>query len=140
MTPSAATTTGTFVTAAGCLSNIHLETVTTATLTRVTANDGDGHGISGYQVSNLTLTGVTVERNGNEVGEDGVQLVNSTGTVTVNGTSTFRDNASNQFEAQNGSGTASFAITGAFFGLTNFPTSGAAEAPSPGLVRRTAAC
>jgi hypothetical protein len=61
-----------------------------------------------------------------------VQLVNSTGTVTVNGTSTFRDNASNQFEAQNGSGTASFAISGAFFGLTNFPTSGAAEAPSPG--------
>ena len=127
-----ATTTGTFVTAAGCLSNIHLESVTTATLTRVTANDGDGHGISGYQVSNLTLSGVTVERNGNEVGEDGVQLVNSTGTVTVNGTNTFRDNASNQFEAQNGSGTSTFTISGSFFGLTNFPTTGTAEAPSPG--------
>ena len=103
-----ATTDGTFVTAAGCLSNVHLETVTTATLTRVTANDGDGHGISGYQVSSLTLTGISVERNGNEVGEDGVQLVNSSGTVTVSGTSTFRDNASNQFEAQNGSGVATF--------------------------------
>ena len=120
------------MTAAGCLSNVHLETVTTATLTRVTANDGDGHGISGYQVSSLTLTGVTVERNGNEVGEDGVQLVNSSGTVTVSGTSTFRDNASNQFEAQNGSGVATYNISGAFFGLTNFPTTGAAEAPSPG--------
>ena len=61
-----------------------------------------------------------------------MQLVNSTGTVTVSGASTFRDNASNQFEAQNGSGTATFAVSGAFFGLTNFPTTGAAEAPSPG--------
>ena len=120
------------MTAAGCLSNVHLQTVTTATLTRVTANDSDGHGINGYQVGSLTLNGVSVERNGNEVGEDGVQLVNSSGTVTVSGTSTFRDNASNQFEAQNGSGMATFNISGAFFGLTNFPTTGAAEAPSPG--------
>jgi len=49
-----------------------------------------------------------VERNGNEVSEDGVQLVNSGGTVTVTGTSTFRDNASNQLEAQNGSGVATY--------------------------------
>ena len=127
-----ATTTGSFVTAAGCLSNLHLQTVTSATLNRITANDSDGHGMNGYQISGLTLNAVSVERNGNEVGEDGVQLVNSTGTVTVSGASTFRDNASNQFEAQNGSGTATFAISGAFFGLTNFPTTGAAEAPSPG--------
>ena len=127
-----ATTTGSFVTAAGCLSNLHLQTVTSATLNRITANDSDGHGLNGYQIGGLTLNAVSVERNGNEVGEDGVQLVNSTGTVTVSGASTFRDNASNQLEAQNGSGTATFAISGAFFGLTNFPTTGAAEAPSPG--------
>jgi Big-like domain-containing protein/putative Ig domain-containing protein/VCBS repeat protein len=127
-----ATITGTFVTGASCVSNVHLQTVTTVVLDGVVANDSDGHGLNGYQVGTLTLTGVTVERNGNEVGEDGVQLVNSGGTVTVNGTSTFRDNASNQFEAQNGSGTATFNVSGAFFGLTNFPTSGAAEAPSPG--------
>ena len=128
-----ATTTGSFVTAAGCLSNLHLQTVTSATLNRITANDSDGHGLNGYQIGGLTLNAVSVERNGNEVGEDGVQLVNSTGTVTVSGASTFRDNASNQFEAQNGSGMATFAISGAFFGLTNFPTTGAAEAPSPGI-------
>ena len=127
-----ATTTGSFVTAAGCLSNLHVQTVTSATLNRITANDSDGHGLNGYQIGGLTLNAVSVERNGNEVGEDGVQLVNSTGTVTVSGASTFRDNASNQFEAQNGSGTATFAVSGAFFGLTNFPTTGAAEAPSPG--------
>ena len=127
-----ATTTGSFVTAAGCLSNLHLQTVTSATLNRITANDSDGHGLNGYQIGGLTLNAVSVERNGNEVGEDGVQLVNSSGTVTVSGASTFRDNASNQFEAQNGSGTATFTISGAFFGLTNFPTTGAAEAPSPG--------
>jgi hypothetical protein len=126
-----ATTTGTFVTGAGCVSNVHLQTVITALLDGVVANDSDGHGLNGYQIGALTLTGVSVERNGNEVGEDGVQLVNS-GTVTVNGVSTFRDNASNQFEAQNGSGVATFTISGAFFGLTNFPTTGAAEAPSPG--------
>ena len=66
----------------------------------------------------LTLSGVSVERNGNEVGEDGVQLVNSGGTVTVNGANTFRDNASNQFEAQNGSGTATFNISGSFVAET----------------------
>ena len=98
----------------------------------MTANNSDGHGINGYQVGGLTLTDVGVELNGTSAGEDGVQLVNS-GTVTVNGASTFRDNASNQFEAQNGSGTAGFNISGAFFGLTNFPTAGGAgEAPSPG--------
>lgn len=127
-----ATITGSFVTAASCVSNIHLQTVTTALLDGVVANDSDGHGLNGYQVGTLTLTGVSVERNGDEVGEDGVQLVNSGGTVTVNGVSVFRDNASNQFEAQNGTGTATFNVSGAFFGLTNFPTSGAAEAPSPG--------
>jgi hypothetical protein len=75
---------------------------------------------------------VDVERNGTSAGEDGVQLVNS-GTVTVNGASRFRDNASNQFEARNGIGSAAFTITGAFFGLTNFPTGGGiGEAPSPG--------
>ena len=42
--------------------------------------------------------------------------------MTVSGTSTFRDNASNQFEAQNDTGTSTFTIAGAFFGLTNFPT------------------
>ena len=127
-----ATTNASFITGANCESNIHLVTVTTATLNNVNANDGDAHGIAGIAVNGLTLTDVNVERNGNEVGEDGVQLVNSSGTVTSSGANFFRDNASNQFEAQNGSGSVIFTITGGFFGLTNFPTTGAAEAPSPG--------
>ena len=123
---------GGFVTSASCASNIHLESVAAAALNTVTATNGDGHGISGYQVGALTLTNVDVQRNGTSAGEDGVQLVNS-GTVTVNGASTFRDNASNQFEARNGIGIATVDINGAYFGLTNFPTAGGpGEAPSPG--------
>ena len=71
------------MTAAGCLSNLHLQTVTSATLNRITANDSDGHGLNGYQIGGLTLNAVSVERNGNEVGEDGVQLVNSSDTVIL---------------------------------------------------------
>jgi VCBS repeat-containing protein len=127
-----ATTNGSFVTSAACESNIHLQTVTTAILNNVNATGGDSHGLNGYQVNGLTLTNVDFETNGDAVAEDGVQLVNSTGTITVNGSSIFKDNAANQFEAQNGTGTATFNITGAFFGLTNFPTTGAAEPPSPG--------
>ena len=119
-----------FVTAAACESNIHLQSVTTVVLDTVSANDGDAHGINGVAVNGLTLTNVQVLRNGTMVGEDGVQLVNLTGTVNVTG-GTFRDNASRSFEVQNNSGTPTITIDGAFFGNTNFPTAGG-TAPSPG--------
>jgi hypothetical protein len=127
-----ATTNASFITNATCEANLHLQTVTTVTLNNLNVTDSDAHGISGIAVNGLTMTDMLVELNGNEVGEDGVQFVNSSGTITVNGTNTFRDNAANQFEAQNGSGTVTYTISGSFFGLTNFPTTGAAEAPSPG--------
>jgi methionine-rich copper-binding protein CopC len=127
-----ATTNSGFVTSATCESNLHLQTVTNVTLNNLNITDGDSHGINGIAVNGMTMTSMDVERNGDEVGEDGVQLVNTLGTVTISGSNTFKDNAANQFEAQNGSGTVTFTITGAFFGLTNFPTTGAAEAPSPG--------
>jgi hypothetical protein len=127
-----ATTSGGLVTDAACISNIHLQSVTTAVLNAVTATDSEGHGINGYQVGGLTLNGVSIERNGDDAGEDGVQLVNATGTVTVSGVSTFRDNASNQFEAQSASGSSTFNIAGAFFGLTNFPSNVPGSPPSPG--------
>ena len=115
------------------MSNVHLQTVTTALLDSVTANDSDGHGINGYQVGSLTLTSVSVERNGNEVGEDGVQLVNS---------DRHRDGQRREHlpgqrrrissKPRTAPARPPSTISGAFFGLTNFPTTGAAEAPSPG--------
>ena len=94
-----------FVTSAACESNIHLQSVTTVVLNNVSANDGDAHGINGVAVDGLTLTNVDALRNGDMVGEDGVQLVNLTGTVNVAG-GVFRDNASRSFEVQNNSGIA----------------------------------
>ena len=124
-----ASTNTTFVTSATCESNIHLQSVTGVTLNNVSANDGDAHGINGVAVNGLTMTNVEALRNGDMVGEDGVQLVNLAGTVSVTG-STFRDNASRSFEVQNNSGTPSITFNNDVFGNTNFPTAGG-TAPSP---------
>jgi VCBS repeat-containing protein len=122
-----------FITGASCESNIHLVTATNVTLTNLNVTLGDAHGIAGIGVNGLTMSDMVVTGNGDMVGEDGVQLVNSSGIIAATtGTNIFRDNAANQFEAQNGSGSVTLNFTGAFFGLTNFPTTGAAEAPSPG--------
>jgi len=124
-----ASTNTTFVTNATCESNLHLQSVTTVELNNVTLQDGDAHGINGVAVNGLTLTNVESLRNGNETFEDGVQLVNLTGTVNVTG-GIYRDNAQRSFEVQNNSGTPTITLDGAFFGNTNFPTAGG-TAPSP---------
>jgi len=100
---------------------IDLQTVSNVTLTSVSVTDGKQIGINGNNVNGLTMTSVSVLRNGDEVFEDGVQFVNLSGTLTVtNGT--YRDNASNQFEVQNGSGSLTVNVNGATFSNTTFPT------------------
>ncbi len=124
-----ASTNTSFVTSAACESNVHLQSVTTVVLNNVSANDGDAHGINGVAVNGLTLTNVDAQRNGDLVGEDGVQLVNLSGIVNVTG-GTFKDNASRSFEVQNNTGAPTITMSGDFFGNTNFPTAGG-TAPSP---------
>ena len=109
--------------------NIYLRSVSDVELDNVTANLSNHIGIWGYSVNGLTLTNVTAHQNGDEILEDGVQLVNATGNITVTGGS-FKDNASRSFEIQNNTGTPTVNIDGAAFGNTNFPTAGG-TAPSP---------
>jgi CSLREA domain-containing protein len=122
-------------TSSNCESNIHLQSVSTVVLDTVTANSSKQVGINGNAVNGLTLTDVTASLNGDAINEDGVQLVNSTGTITVT-RGIFKDNAANAFRMQNGTGTPTLNITGnntatgGFFGNTNYPQAGG-SAPSP---------
>ena len=105
-----------------CQANIYLQSATTVTLNTVNATLSNSFGIFGNNVSGLTLTNVQATSNGDEVLEDGVQLVNQVGTVTVTG-GIYRDNASRSFEIQNNSGAAAtLNISGATFGNTTSPT------------------
>ena len=120
---------------ADCQSNIHLQSTSTVVLDTVTANSSKQVGINGNAVNGLTLTDVTASLNGDAINEDGVQLVNSTGTITVT-RGVFKDNAANAFRMQNGTGTPTLNITGnntatgGFFGNTNYPQA-SGSAPSP---------
>jgi hypothetical protein len=105
-----------------CNSNISLKSVATATLDNVAVTGSKQIGIDVNGGSNFTLTNLTVTGNGNETLEDGVQIVDLTGTLTVSG-GIFRDNAANQFEVQNGvAATLNVAVDSATFSNTNFPT------------------
>jgi len=96
--------------------------VATATLNNVTATGSKQIGIDVNGGSNLTLTNLTVTGNGNEVGEDGVQIVNLLGTLTISG-GTYKDNAANEFEVQNGvAGTLTINADNAVFSNTTYPT------------------
>lgn len=116
---------------ANCNANISLSSSSNITLNNVSATGSKQIGINGNAVTNLTLTNVTVTGNGDEVGEDGVQLFNMAGTLTVTG-GLFKDNAATQFEVGASTGSLAANISGATFSLTNFPTTGAGVPPSPG--------
>ena len=113
----------------GCQANVYLQATTTVVLDTVQANQSRAIGIWGNGVNGLTLTNVEARQNGDQVLEDGVQLVNQAGTVTVTG-GVFKDNAARSFEIQNNSGSPTVTTDGAAFGNTNFPTAGG-TAPSP---------
>jgi VCBS repeat-containing protein len=106
-----------------CQANLYLQSSSAVSLDNVKANNSREHGIWGNDVTGLTLTNVEARQNGDEFGEDGVQLVNQKGVVTVTG-GTFKDNATRSFEIQNNSGSPTVNITGAAFGNTVNPTSG----------------
>jgi hypothetical protein len=114
-----------------CNANISLSSSSNITLNNVTATGSKQIGINGNALTNLTLTNVTATGNGDEVGEDGVQLYNTAGTLTVTG-GLFKDNAATQFEVGASSGILSANISGATFSLTNFPTTSGPNGPSPG--------
>jgi large repetitive protein len=105
---------------AGCQANVYLDSATTVVLNNVKANQSKAIGILGHAVNGLTLTNVEAQQNGDEVFEDGVQLVNQIGTVTVTG-GTFKDNAARSFEVQNNTGSPTVNISGATMGNTNNP-------------------
>lgn len=98
-----------------CGAGIDLQSVNGVSLSNVTVTGGTQIGINGNSVTNLAMSSVTVQNAGNEVSEDGVQLVNLLGTCSVAG-STFISNFHRQLEVQNASGTlTSLAITGSTF-------------------------
>lgn len=105
-----------------CNANISLSSVTTATLTKISATGSKQIGIDVKGGSDLTLTNMTVTGNGNETMEDGVQITDLTGTLTVAG-GLFKDNAANQFEVQNGvAGPLAVIVGTSTFSNTTFPT------------------
>lgn len=116
---------------ANCNANVSLSSSSNVTLDNVSATGSKQIGIDGNAVGNLTLTNVTATGNGDEVGEDGVQLFNTSGTLTVSG-GLFKDNAATQFEVGASTGTLAATISGATFSLTNFPTTSGPNPPSPG--------
>src|SRR6266498_1875352 len=103
-----------------CQANVYLQSTSTVALNNVSASQSKEHGIWGNDVTDLTLTNVTARGNGDEILEDGVQLVNAKGTLTITG-GTFKDNAANQFEVQNASGSLAVNVDGATFSNTAFP-------------------
>jgi hypothetical protein len=125
------------VAAFNCEANVYLQSASGVVLNAVRTTQSNGAGIWGRDVNGLTLTNVEANENGEEQLEDGVQLVNLSGTVNVTG-GNFKDNASRGFEVQNNSGAATVTFDGTAFGNTNFPNA-VAVAPSPGSATATGA-
>lgn len=98
-----------------CGAAIDLQGVSGVTLSNLNVNGGTQIGINGNDVTNLTMNTVTVQNVGDEVLEDGVQLVNLKGTGALTGV-IFQNNFHRQLEVQNSSGTlSSFAISSSTF-------------------------
>jgi hypothetical protein len=83
-----------------CGAGIDLQGVTGVTLDRLALSGGTQMGINGNNVTNLVITNSTVQNVGDEVNEDGVQLVNLKGTCTMTD-ATFSGNFHRQLELQN---------------------------------------
>jgi hypothetical protein len=112
-------------TTTGCFAGIHLQSVTTATLDRLSVTNGKQIGINGHTVSNLVMSNLTVTGNGDEPSEEGIQLYNTTGTSSLTGTNLLRDNSGRGIEIQDRSGTLNFTMTGTTVDRTTYDTTGA---------------
>jgi hypothetical protein len=83
-----------------CAAGIDLQGVTGVTLDRLALSGGVQIGLNGNNVTDLAITNSTVQNAGNEVNEDGVQLVNLKGACTITD-ATFSGNFHRQMELQN---------------------------------------
>jgi hypothetical protein len=104
-----------------CAANIDLQDVVTATLTDIRATGSAQMGINGKNVTDLILTNVEVDNNGNEALEDGIQIHNllTTAQRTWSGLNLY-DNTGRQLEIQNSSGTNNLVInSSSFIGESN---------------------
>ena len=90
-----------------CVANAYLSTVTGATFNNCSITGSGQQGINGNAVNGLTITNCTINSNGNESFEGGILLQNTTGTLSVTGTS-VRENRARQLQIGNGSGTMTF--------------------------------
>jgi hypothetical protein len=117
---------------ANCHSNISLLSMTNVTLDNVSATLSNQIGIDGQSVNGLTMHGVTVTGNGDEVSEEGVQMANLTGTVLIDSNSLFKDDGASMMQIVNDSGTMNLTATNSTFSYTNFPATCGGVAPSPG--------
>jgi hypothetical protein len=97
-----------------CGAAIDLQTVSGISISNTTISGGAQQGINGNGVSTLTMNNVTVSGAGDEVFENGVTMVNLTGTCSVTN-STFQNSFSRQWEVQNFTGTMNLTISGSAF-------------------------
>ncbi|HSX59021.1 MAG TPA: Ig-like domain-containing protein, partial [Tahibacter sp.] len=93
-----------------CGAAIHMLSTSAVALANVDVSGGTQMGINGNDVNGLTMDDVTVQNAGDEVFEDGVQLVNLRGTASVTNSS-FTGNFHRQFEVQNRNAATALALT-----------------------------
>ncbi|HEV7684120.1 MAG TPA: hypothetical protein VGO68_18460, partial [Pyrinomonadaceae bacterium] len=96
-----------------CVSQVHLQTVTTVSLSNLNVTGGDQMGINGNAVSGFSLANSNVTGNGNESFENGLTFQNLTGTCSITDT-IIRDNFAYQLNVTNiaNSSTLTLGITG----------------------------
>ena len=96
-----------------CVSNIHLQTVSTVTLNNLNVTNSGQMGINGNGVSAFAMSNSAVTGNGNETFENGLTFQNLTGTSSITD-SIIRDNFSHQVVVANiaNSSTLMLGVTG----------------------------
>ncbi|MDC8011166.1 tandem-95 repeat protein [Tahibacter soli] len=93
-----------------CGAAINMLATSAVSLSNVDVSGGTQMGINGNDVNNLTMDDVTVQNVGDEVLEDGVQLVNLRGTANITNSS-FTGNFHRQFEVQNRNAATALTLT-----------------------------
>jgi hypothetical protein len=115
----------------GCHAGVHLQSVTTALLDNLNVNDGNQIGINGMVVNGLTVQNCQMLRNGDEIGEAGLQMEGLSGTNSIS-SNIFTDNAGHQMELLDyaTAGSPTITVNNNQFSFTNFP-SGVAVGTTP---------
>ena len=102
-----------------CQAVLFFDTVTGVSVTNTTIDgttkSSQGQGIAGNNVTNLSLTQVSVQKAGTEVREEGLKLVGISGTVTLD-RCTFRFNQARGVYAEPFSGAMNMTVSGGTYG------------------------